>query len=83
MRKPTLLFVNLLAMRLTLDAHGNDATSSDFDPTLIVQWGFHWQWESGTGLANLFGAGSAVSGDLDLDPESDELGSDLQTIFTE
>jgi len=49
-----------LAMRLTIDAAGNEATSPDFDPDAIVQWGFHWQWESGTGLANLFGPGPAV-----------------------
>jgi hypothetical protein len=28
-----------LAMLLTLNAHGNDATSPDFDPGLAVQWG--------------------------------------------
>ncbi|MEZ4670707.1 MAG: extracellular solute-binding protein [Anaerolineae bacterium] len=29
---------------LTVDANGNDATSADFDPTAIVQYGFVQQW---------------------------------------
>lgn len=29
---------------LTVDANGNDATSPDFDPTQIVQFGFNFQW---------------------------------------
>ncbi len=29
---------------LTVDANGNDATSPDFDPNNIVQWGFVNQW---------------------------------------
>jgi multiple sugar transport system substrate-binding protein len=49
-----------IALLLTLDASGNDAASPDLDPNRIVRWGFHWQWESGTGLAHSFGAGSAV-----------------------
>ena len=30
-------------MKLTVDKNGNDATSADFDPTNIVQWGFDMQ----------------------------------------
>jgi multiple sugar transport system substrate-binding protein len=33
-----------LAMRLTVDANGNDATSPDFDPTQIVQFGLNFQF---------------------------------------
>ena len=33
-----------LAMKLTVDANGNDATSADFDPTNVVQWGFDMQY---------------------------------------
>ena len=33
-----------LAMLLTVDANGNDATSPDFDRDNIVQWGFHQQF---------------------------------------
>jgi len=49
-----------IAMRLTVDASGNDATSPEFDPNRIGQWGFHWQWESGRGLAHFLGSGTAV-----------------------
>jgi len=31
-------------MKLTLDKNGNDATSADFDPTQIEQWGFDDSW---------------------------------------
>jgi len=33
-----------LAKILTVDANGNDATSADFDPDSIVQFGFNFQW---------------------------------------
>jgi ABC-type sugar transport system, periplasmic component len=33
-----------LAMKLTVDSAGNDATSPDFDPDNIVQWGFDSQF---------------------------------------
>ncbi len=36
-----------MAMKLTLDANGNDATSPDFDPENIVQWGYDDSWASG------------------------------------
>ncbi len=34
-------------LKLTLDKSGNDATSPDFDPTQIAQWGFDDSWISG------------------------------------
>ena len=34
-------------LKLTLDKNGNDATSPDFDPTQISQWGFDDSWISG------------------------------------
>ena len=34
-----------LGMKLTVDKNGNDATSADFDPTNIVQWGFDSQYD--------------------------------------
>lgn len=50
-----------LAMQLTLDAAGNPATSPDFDPTRIVQFGFHPQFvQDDRAVATLFGAGSLV-----------------------
>jgi len=33
-----------VAMLLTVDANGNDATSPDFDPKNIVQFGLNFQW---------------------------------------
>jgi multiple sugar transport system substrate-binding protein len=33
-----------VAMMLTVDANGNDATSADFDPDNIVQFGLNFQW---------------------------------------
>ena len=39
-----------VAMKLTLDSSGNDATSPDFDAEDIVQWGFDDSWISGRGM---------------------------------
>ena len=33
-----------VARKLTVDKNGNDATSPNFDPKNIVQWGFNMQW---------------------------------------
>lgn len=52
-----------LAMKLTVDANGNDATSPNFDPENIVQWGFDEQWTDLRGAGTLFGAGSIMDAD--------------------
>ncbi len=52
-----------LAMRLTVDENGNDATSPDFDPEKIVQYGFEPQWVDLHAIGSYFGAGSLVAGD--------------------
>jgi multiple sugar transport system substrate-binding protein len=54
-----------IAMKLTVDKNGNDATSADFDPANIVQWGFDMQWTDNSPLAesSLFGASSLVADD--------------------
>lgn len=52
-----------LSMLLTVDAEGNDATSPDFDPENIVQFGFGEQWTDARGVATLFGSGSLVDED--------------------
>ncbi len=50
-----------LAMLLTVDANGNDATSPDFDPDAIEQFGYHTLWTLPRGEATaLFGADSIV-----------------------
>jgi multiple sugar transport system substrate-binding protein len=55
-----------LAMQLTVDKNGNDATSADFDPDNVVQWGFDAQFMDNYNLraeSAFFGAGSFVDAD--------------------
>lgn len=52
-----------LALRLTVDENGNDATSPDFDPEAIVQWGYEPQYQDLRALGSYFGAGSLVADD--------------------
>jgi multiple sugar transport system substrate-binding protein len=52
-----------VAKKLTVDASGNDATSPDFDPESVEQWGWYQQWTDARGQATLFGAGSFVGPD--------------------
>ena len=54
-----------IGMKLTVDAAGNDATSPNFDPENVVQWGFDVQWSDNSPLAEtaLFGPGSFVGTD--------------------
>jgi multiple sugar transport system substrate-binding protein len=55
-----------LARQLTVDAAGNDATSPDFDPENIVQYGLDAQWTENDARAwsTIFGgSGSAVADD--------------------
>ena len=49
-----------LAQKLTVDAAGNDATSADFDPDAIDQWGYYMQWTDPRGWGTQRGAGSIV-----------------------
>jgi multiple sugar transport system substrate-binding protein len=44
------------AMLLTLDENGNNATSPDFDPTKIVQWGYDDSWETMRAVLGMWGA---------------------------
>ena len=53
-----------LAKVLTVDANGNDATSPDFDPANVVQWGFHHQFnDDARAIGSFFQAGSLVADD--------------------
>jgi multiple sugar transport system substrate-binding protein len=52
-----------LAMVMTVDANGNDATSPDFDPENIVQFGFMNQWTDSRGIGTFFGPGSLLADD--------------------
>ncbi|GAB4193199.1 MAG: extracellular solute-binding protein [Roseiflexaceae bacterium] len=50
-----------LGMKLTVDENGNDATSADFDPEKIVQFGFEPQWGTDPrAVATMFGADSLI-----------------------
>ncbi|PJF31595.1 MAG: sugar ABC transporter substrate-binding protein [Phototrophicales bacterium] len=49
-----------LAMYLTVDANGNDATMAEFDPASVQQWGFVSQWNEPRGISTMFGASSLV-----------------------
>jgi multiple sugar transport system substrate-binding protein len=45
---------------LTVDGNGNDATSPDFDPSNIVQFGFVHQWDTIRSDFHTFGANTVV-----------------------
>lgn len=52
-----------IAMLLTLDDNGKNANSPDFNPNLIEQYGYHWQWSFNT---NMFGPGPFVEPNGDV-----------------
>jgi multiple sugar transport system substrate-binding protein len=54
-----------LAMKLTVDSAGNDATNPAFDATKVEQWGFDMQYADNSPLAesSLFGPGSFLGSD--------------------
>lgn len=49
-----------VAMMLTVDANGNDATMEEFDPEAIDQWGFVSQWNEPRGISTMFGANTLI-----------------------
>jgi multiple sugar transport system substrate-binding protein len=49
-----------LAMQLTVDSSGKDATDPDFNTEQIVQFGWMNQWTDPRGIGTFFGAGSLV-----------------------
>jgi multiple sugar transport system substrate-binding protein len=52
-----------IAMRLTVDVDGNDATSADFDPANIVQYGYEPTFQDLRAVGSYFGAGSFLADD--------------------
>jgi multiple sugar transport system substrate-binding protein len=52
-----------LALRLTVDENGNDATSPDFDPEAIEQWGYEPQYQDLRAQGSYWGAGTLVADD--------------------
>lgn len=55
--------VQKLALLLTVDAKGKDATSPDFDASNIVQYGYVPQYQDARAMGSYFGAGSLVADD--------------------
>ncbi len=49
-----------IAKILTVDANGNDATSADFDPAKIVQFGFNHQWGTQRADFSTFGGAPVI-----------------------
>jgi multiple sugar transport system substrate-binding protein len=52
-----------VAMRLTVDVNGNDATSPDFDAEHIAQYGYEPQYQDLRAIGSYFGSGSLVADD--------------------
>ena len=52
-----------VAMKLTVDKNGKDATEAAFDPTKIEQFGFEPQRDVLTGMGAFWGGGSLVGAD--------------------
>jgi multiple sugar transport system substrate-binding protein len=52
-----------IAMLLTVDKNGKDATQAGFDPANLVQWGFEPQRDDLRGLGAYWGAGSLAAAD--------------------
>lgn len=59
----TIETMSQVAMLLTVDNVGRNATEADFDPANIVQFGFQSQWLDLRGMLTMFGAGSFVADD--------------------
>ena len=54
--------VRQIALKLTVDKNGKDATEAGFDPANIVQYGFEPQRDDLRGLGAYWGAGSLAGG---------------------
>jgi multiple sugar transport system substrate-binding protein len=55
--------VRKIAMLLSVDKNGKDATQAGFDAANQTQFGFEFQWTEGRRLASAFGSGSLVGPD--------------------
>jgi multiple sugar transport system substrate-binding protein len=55
--------VRKIAMLLSVDSTGKDATQPGFDAKKQTQFGFEFQWTEGRRLASTFGSGSLVGTD--------------------
>ena len=73
--------VRELALMLTVDANGLDATQDGFDPDNIVQYGFEPQRDDLRGLGAYFGAGSLVGRRRQHRPDPGRLGGRLEVLL--
>jgi multiple sugar transport system substrate-binding protein len=55
--------VRAVAMKLSLDTNGKNATQAGFDPTKQAQFGFEFQAADGLAVAKAFGSGSFLGSD--------------------
>jgi multiple sugar transport system substrate-binding protein len=55
--------VRKIAMIMSVDKNGKDATQAGFDPTKQTQFGIEFQWTEGRRVGSLFGSGSFVAED--------------------
>ncbi len=55
--------LNKLALKLTVDKNGKDATDPAFDPKSIVQYGYEPQYQDLRAIGSYFGADTFVSAD--------------------
>ncbi len=75
--------VRELGMKLTVDSAGNDATSPNFDPNKIVQWGYDMQYTDSSIVAesSLFGASNVVADDFKTAQIPDQLATGVQWYY--
>ena len=71
----------MIAMLLTVDTNGNDATQARFDPTNIEQYGFEPQRDDLRGLGAYWGAGSLVAADGKTAADPGGLGDRLEVVL--
>ena len=70
-----------LALRLTVDENGNDATSPDFDPEAIVQWGYEPQYQDLRAMGSYWGSGKLVADDGTTAQVPDALAGRLEVVL--
>ena len=72
-----------LAMKLTVDKNGNDATNSSFDAASVEQWGYDMQYTNSSPVAEstLFGASSVVGSDGKTAQIPDQLKTGIQWYY--
>ena len=73
--------VRKIAMLLTVDKNGKDATEAGFDPENIVQWGFEPQRDDLRQIGAYWKAGSFVGRRRQDRPDPRRLGGGLEVVL--